>query len=167
MISDKFWAHGIKVLGETYQCAPPEEQQKAWRAVLDVENITDEDFGRAIKYIITNVKQWFPSFNLAAMILEWRSDVKPFSQRIANSEPPKQLQEPRHIGELLSGFHRMLFDRANEVKRKTKILECETIHDYCERCQVEAIQQLERENIEIPAPYKAWLREYILKGETA
>lgn len=166
MVSDRFWAYGLKLVSDAFGVKLEEGRLKVWRGVMDERKVSDEDFSEAIKYIISHVKQFNSTSNLAAMVIEYIEDVKPtyIRRESAEWEGYKGLPEPKSIGELLAGFNRKVFDKTNEFKDSEARKVDETYIEFCNRCMILAIDELESRDEQIPDSYKYWKQNMMLNS---
>lgn len=162
MLSDRFWQHGMKYIAEMFQYHTPEYQQVAWRANLDEKYVTDEAFGKAVKFIGGSLKQWNQTTNLAALVMEYVEDVYRPQARIdainARVAWPKQLKAATPDGNVLLEFHKTAYAYFRKMAdgedgRKPG----ESVHDYVSRMNQKFLSECRKSSVAIPRQYaEAW-----------
>lgn len=164
MITDNFWAHGMKLVSETFKISPDEKQQRTWRTMLDDSGVTDEQFGKAVKFIVANIKQWFPNHNLVALVQEYITDVyRPQAQAAAlnaqNQPWPKQLRAATSDGNALLAFHKAAHEHFKQQADGADPRRAgETVNDYELRIRAKFLTRCRMDGIAIPRPYaEAWV----------
>ena len=164
MLSDRFWERGMKYIAEMFQYHAPEYQQVAWRASLDDKKISDEAFGKAVKFIGGSLKQWNQTTNLAALVLEYVDDIYKIELRgkaIESQNPawPKQLPAATPETKTIVAFHEFAYARFKSLADA----ECprpadEGVANYTRRMQGKILSECRVNGKAIPQQYaEAWI----------